>query len=778
MSRLPGAPRRHVAYHRVVLLSEATALLRDARTRIADACSATLVAAELGEITLRDDQRRTAARVAAAIARDGGCLLADDVGRGKTFVALAVARRWARPLILVPASLRSTWQDAMRRARVEYVIVSHESLSRGRVPRVEPDGIVVDESHRFRSSTTQRYELLTRIAAHAPLLLLSATPLQNSTRDLATQLALFLGARAWSLDAHALASSVIRGSAPMDDTLPAVAAPRWMPCNVDDGAVLHAILALPSPPRPLDAGDGGALRTIGLVRAWASSRAALDRMLLRRAHAATAIEQSAAAGLLPTRRELRAWHDVGADVQLGFASLLVETSVDRCAAEALTRAVATEGEALDHLRRLLRDQTDPDAGRVTALRAVRAAHPGEKVLAFSELASTVRAYHALMRSDVGVGMLTAHDARIASGRVPRADLLARFAPHAQGAREPAEREQVTLLLATDLLSEGMNLQDASVVVHLDLPWNPARLAQRVGRVRRPGGASVVHTYVLAPPANTELLLDVERRLRRKLASAERTIGRSLLVVPMLSEPAPSAIEPLSDDHALTATTYGEVADRVARWRSDAPRPDRTRLVVAGVAADRIGWLAALDDGRLLASLDGGPPDVTTSVLPAVRLSEGSASAPASGEAETAVRDAQRWLDAEDISRACGLSAARTILGDRLERRIAQAVRDASRHERAGLVALAARLRSALRQSRSLGAEHELDVLVAEPFARETSARWLASAIQVAERNARQAERRPTRLVALIVFRGHRCMLTGGTSPTRSSVPDDVRGFGW
>ena len=129
-------------------MSEATARLREARARVAAACSALAVDAELGEITLRDDQRRIAGRVIAAMARDGGCLLADDVGQGKTFVALRVARGWNRPLVLAPAALRSTWQDAMRRARVECGLASHESLSRGRAPGVEPDGIVVDESHR------------------------------------------------------------------------------------------------------------------------------------------------------------------------------------------------------------------------------------------------------------------------------------------------------------------------------------------------------------------------------------------------------------------------------------------------------------------------------------------------------------------------------------------------------------------------------------------------------------------------------------------------------
>ena len=750
MPRLSTAQRGRVAAHRLVSLTEPTAHLREARARVAAACSATAVDAALGEITLRDDQRRIAGRVIAAMARDGGCLLADDVGQGKTFVALTVARAWRRPLVVAPAALRSTWQDAMRRAQVECDLASHESLSRGRVPGVAPDGIVVDESHRFRTPTTRRYELLTRISAHTPLLLLSATPLQNSTRDLAAQLALFLGSRAWSLDADALVRSVIRGSG-TDHSLPSVAPPRWVPCSVDDGAVLRAILALPSPPRPLDGGDGGILRTMTLVRAWASSRAALDATLRRRARAATAIEQSVASGLRPTRQELRAWHDVGVDVQLGFAPLLVEAAVGSDVIDSLMEAVGKEREALANVRSLLRDGPDPDVARVAALRAIRRAHPRERVLAFSELASTVRAFHAQMHHDAGVGLLTAHDARIASGRLPRAALLARFAPLAQRAREPADRERVTLLLATDLLSEGVNLQDASIVVHLDLPWNPARLAQRVGRVRRPGGASVVHTYLLAPPASAELLLDVERRLRRKLASAERTIGRSLRVLPALSERQCGAGELSREPRAVSAASYGELADRVARWRSDSPPTERALPVLAAAVADRCGWLAALDDGRLLASLDGQEPDIAESVADAARLADGGARPLANHEATAAIRAAQRWVDAECVARTCGLSVARTILDDHLDRCIAHAVRAAPRHERAEIVALAARLRDALRLPRSLGAEHELAVLVVAPLSDCGATRWLAAALDVAERGAARPRSSGSTIVAVIIL---------------------------
>src|SRR5207302_278007 len=103
------------------------------------------------------------------------------------------------------------WRDAVRRAGVQCDIVSHESLSRGALPVGEHDGIVVDESHRFRP-TARRHAALARLAVGAQLLLLSATPLQNRTRELAAQIALFVGDAAYRLDSSALARYVVRGS--------------------------------------------------------------------------------------------------------------------------------------------------------------------------------------------------------------------------------------------------------------------------------------------------------------------------------------------------------------------------------------------------------------------------------------------------------------------------------------------------------------------------------------------------------------------------------------
>ena len=734
--------------------------LRAVRARMGEVASGFAPPAVLGSVTLQPHQQAAVARVARMIARHGGCLLADDVGRGKTFVALATASRWHRPLVVVPASLRTTWRRAMHLAGVDCAMITHEALSRGSLPSCEPDGVIVDESHRFRSPESRRHACLATIAARAPVLLLSATPFQNRARDLAAQLALFLGSSAFRWDEAALARFVVRRADDGDGAgLPRVAPPVWLRTGHEDGAVLRAILALPPPARALDAGDAGALRTVGLVRAWASSRAALVAGLRRRMQAVTALEQCAGSGLVPTRRDLRAWHGTDGDVQLALAPLLVSHVIGAGGAD-LLQTVQEERAALDRVREAVRESPDPDPARIAAIRRLRVEHPDARILAFSEFATTVRAFFGLLASDHGVGMLTANEARIASGRLSRDELLDRFAPVGQGAREPVPRERVTLLLATDLLSEGVNLQDASIVVHLDLPWNPARLAQRLGRVRRPGGATMVQSCLMSPPATTELLLRVEARLRAKLARAERTIGRTLAVMPTLTPSSDPSVgrsaPPGGDSIQASAEALGSTADRVSSWqrRRASPRARLgSRLPTAAVRCEQGGWLAALSDGRLLARVGSPAAGTAGAVVRAVELACGAARSCRDAERAVALAEAARWLERERVALDCGVRGGASAIDAALDRRAATVLSRAPRHARAGLLHLATRLREGLGRTRPLGAERELHTLLGMHADRRlTDSEWFARSIGVIDHEpARARESELVRVVALIVL---------------------------
>ena len=461
----------------------------------------------------------------------------------------------------------------------------------------------------------------------------------------------------------------------------------------------------------MDGGDAGALRCMGLVRAWASSRAALKTTLRTRRRIATAVAQAAESGRMPTRREALAWRAVDDVVQLGFASLLVDGTPDYSALAAVVHDLERDAVAMERLTELLRQTPDPDVARATAIRQLRRAHAPASIVAFSEYASTIAALFAALRADAGIGMLTAREARIASGRIARDDLLARFAPVAQGAAQPKPHDRVTLLLATDLLSEGVNLQDASVVLHLDLPWNPTRLAQRVGRLRRPGGADVVSTYLLAPPAGAAELLDAEARLRRKLATVEQIIGPGFQVIPTLpcgdgrSDCAPA---PARDEHA-SAVDAGAFIARLELWLGlTSPRPasDDT-FPIGGVDARVPGWLAAMSDGRVLSARDGVVTNSPRDALALATLTSGAARHVDAVEARCAEDALREWLAAERLGTTCGIDEHPGPLQCQVLEWMHTLMRSARRHERAVVMPMIARLRSRLRQPFPLGVEQLL-----------------------------------------------------------------------
>ena len=686
--------------------------LRAARAAFAAVCLDALPDALLGEIRLGDAQRRIVARAQRAIGLHGGCLIAEDVGRGKTYIALALARHWQQPLVIVPACLRTTWRSAAQRAGVGCSIVSHESLSRGRVPSAPFDGIVVDESHHFRTPATHRYSALAALAARAPLVMLSATPLQNRPRDLASQLALFLGDMAFTLEAIALSRFVIRGDDAPDALLPIAMPPEWIALLADDERVLQAILDLAPPAKPLDAGDAGALRTISLVRAWASSRAALEASLRSRRRLATALEQGVEAGRVPTRREARAWHGADNVVQLGFASLLMIGDASSDTLAALRSALEQDRCALDRLIAAMRRTPDPDAARIAALLALRAAHHTSRIIAFSEYATTITRFFAALRGEPGVGMLTSKEARIVSGRITHEEMLARFAPLAQRVRPAPAHDAVTLLLATDLLAEGVNLQDASVVVHIDLPWNPARLAQRLGRVRRPGGAANVRSYLLAPPASATALLDAETKLRRKVEAAERIVGAGMQVLPDRAGasiiPAPGIVTPFGE-RTSDATAEGALVARLGRWqRSDVvPLSGGSPCRIAAAECSSVAWLAALDDDRIVCSLDGIVSDTMSCVARVAALAEGRGRYAGDVEVRSALDSMRAWLGAEQLTTTCGLDAPPGPLRRRVLRWMSVLPNRIPRHQRAAALPLIAGIRDQLLRPMPLGLEMQL-----------------------------------------------------------------------
>ncbi|MFC6801504.1 helicase-related protein [Deinococcus caeni] len=146
-------------------------------------------------------------------------------------------------------------------------------------------------------------------------------------------------------------------------------------------------------------------------------------------------------------------------------------------------------------------------------------HPNEKVLVFTQFADTVEyLVRELRRRGV-----THIEGAIGSSKDPT-ELAWRFSPGSNNKTYTPDQE-LRVLIATDVLSEGQNLQDAHVIVNFDLPWAIIRLIQRAGRVDRIGQqAREIDVYSFLPADGVERLINLRARVRQRLAENAEVVG--------------------------------------------------------------------------------------------------------------------------------------------------------------------------------------------------------------------------------------------------------------
>src|SRR5947199_2941623 len=142
---------------------------------------------------LASHQVAAAQRLIAILQRYGGALLADAVGLGKSYVALAVALALGEPFALVvPAVLVPQWRALLAQRGVAAPVITHEGMSVRTVRQSVSPSVrlfIVDEAHRFRNPDTNRYRALAKLVVGARVLLVTAPPHHNLITTMWQQLA-------------------------------------------------------------------------------------------------------------------------------------------------------------------------------------------------------------------------------------------------------------------------------------------------------------------------------------------------------------------------------------------------------------------------------------------------------------------------------------------------------------------------------------------------------------------------------------------------------------
>jgi superfamily II DNA or RNA helicase len=526
-------------------------------------------------------------------------LIADAVGLGKTIQAGIVLRELAdridafRSLVLVPAGLREQWSTELashfglatvqadakwlrsgERDRPSHInpwtlpgiyISSHDFVKRPESLRpledVTWDLVVIDEAHAATSATDRRAALHTSASRASRVLLLTATP---HTGDLAEFGALCRIGRVWEDEGPVLLFARSRADVGM-------AMPRRTTVlkvvSSEAELRMHRLLDAYSAEVWKEAtgrnDEGARLASIILRKRALSSAGSLATSAQRRLELISRGPEPVAAQLsLPLADE-----DPLADDEplaaLGAPGLGDVRREKRWLA-AIAEAARSAARAETKIRRLLR--------------LLRRIH--EPLIVFTEYRDTL----ARLRQHIA-----------ASGRTVA--VLHGGLGASERSRVPALLAETSTLLATDAAAEGLNLHHhCRIVVHYELPWNPMRLEQRVGRVDRIGQARRVHEIALVASTTAERLViepltiralrgtgvgDTPRMLQAVTESrvAEAVMAGSL---PIDRPPAPEVDTSEAYSKAFRLEAEEECA-RLTQLRALIARSDRGRTRMRTIA---------------------------------------------------------------------------------------------------------------------------------------------------------------------------------------------------
>ena len=152
----------------------------------------------------------------------------------------------------------------------------------------------------------------------------------------------------------------------------------------------------------------------------------------------------------------------------------------------------------------------------------------EKLIVFTQFTDTVEYLDKAFEQFQDRGLLS-EDVRFASATSDTSnveDIIQHFAPEANDARDKIDpSDEIDVLFATDVAGEGVNLQDANLVINYDLHWNPLRLIQRIGRVDRLGsGHEDIYALNFLPETELEEELGIVDRVESRVQEISSVLG--------------------------------------------------------------------------------------------------------------------------------------------------------------------------------------------------------------------------------------------------------------
>ena len=535
----------------------------------------------------------------------GGLFLSDVVGLGKTYMAALLAQQLdGRSLVIAPPHLldmhnRGSWPNVFGDFRVPHTdfesIGKLEDLLERDVSKYA--NVFIDESHRFRTETNQTYEMLAQICRGKRVILVSATPLNNTPRDILSQVKLFqngknstipnvrnleafftrLEKRLNGLDRQAdreqyFATVQANAKETREQIL------KYLMIRRTRGEIMKYYgedltlqgLKFPdvSDPQPLfykfnKTENDIFIETVRLItrdftyarykpltyyegkreHREAQSQQNLAKfmkiLLIKR------LESSFHAFRLSLERFIRSYGRFIEEFHKGNVYIskkhinkifeLLETddqeAIDRLLDTDRAERLAAKDFNADFLRDLEADRVilkkietlweqikrDPKWEAFSEVFRKDPILKKGKVIIFTESKETAEYLHEQIANDIDRKVLLFTGS---SDESQRKEVIANF-----DARAFQPQDKYRILVATEVLSEGVNLHRSNIVVNYDIPWNPTRLIQRVGRVNRVDTAfDTIHTYNFFPTEESNDLIKLKESAEAKIHAFIEMLG--------------------------------------------------------------------------------------------------------------------------------------------------------------------------------------------------------------------------------------------------------------
>ena len=552
----------------------------------------------------------------------GGVFISDVVGLGKTFIGAGLLKQLGqRALILSPAGLTEMWKRFAEAFEVDAKVLSQGMLYRGifdeesaLYPFRDRPVVLIDESHNFRNDDTKKYDELQPFLAGKKCILVTATPQNTSVWNIYNQIKLFHqdeenpfpveGSNLYALFKRAdegafrlqelLKYLLIRrmrahikayyqGKDDLELTFPQ-RVPHTVTYSIDDlyDNLYDLIVDLLSRLTYARYDLWEYVREdrqqvepyIDLKRVLGTLRVFHKISLFRRLESSIAAFRQSIDNLLNVHRRFL---DIIEERDIIPAGKEIQDRIYRYDREQLRDYLETMPEQpyrsqdfevprlttdlrhdigvleaiRGHLQAIPEDEDPKYDALVDEVRSLQEKTP--KVLIFSEFADTVEYLHGRLAEDFD-------QVDLATGNT-RGNLLQKIGAFAPKANQYRGDKRIDVMVATDVLSEGHNLQDCSAVINYDLHWNPVRLIQRAGRVDRIGSeADVIRIHNFLPVDRVEEEISIKETLRRRIEEIHRYIGEDAQILEkdeQLNEEAMYTIYERRDLDALdrTAETF-------------------------------------------------------------------------------------------------------------------------------------------------------------------------------------------------------------------------------